>query len=530
MDSAAINPIWSRRSRLLALFAILLIAALLRIQQIEQPYVDEFAWREADTASIADSFAGGQWNIFLPQVRWGGPGPNYIGAEFQTVSYLAALAYQIFGPAAWVGRTICAAFGLWGIFALYQLVRRVWGTSAGMAAAGAMAVMPGSVFIERSFLPDAAMTALMTTSLWMLVAWGQTRQQRYLLAAVLTGAWGCLTKLTGGILLVPALYAVRALLGERLHDRRTLIQLIVAATLVALPVVAYYAWARHLASSNVPFHFTGGGKFIWSGEITEWLRNSYYLPQFWHAVATGLWGLPLILLAALGLVAGPMFRSPPRAPWLMHMWLFAMLLRYLIEARHLVTDPYNIHLFNPMVAAFAGLGLVRIASFADRLQANQPRMVYQTLVFSAAALTGAFSGVRWYASETTLNPYRDHYVLAQHVAQLSRPNDLVISMGLEPVVLYYSGRKGWVFPPEEIANMRPDSSAYVPDYGPRDIAMLAKLRQQGARWLVIPSFNSYLPAARPYTLHATYPEFYAGLMADFEVIRDLPEGLLLRAR
>ena len=32
-------------------------------------------------------FASCNWNVFLPQVRWGGPRPNYIGAGFQTVSY-----------------------------------------------------------------------------------------------------------------------------------------------------------------------------------------------------------------------------------------------------------------------------------------------------------------------------------------------------------------------------------------------------------------------------------------------------------
>ena len=35
------------------------------------------------------------------------------------------------------------------------------------------------------------------------------------------------------------------------------------------------------------------------------------------------------------------------------MWAVALFARYLIEAKHLVTDPSNIHLFNPVVAAFA---------------------------------------------------------------------------------------------------------------------------------------------------------------------------------
>src|SRR5262249_62255230 len=143
----------------------------------------------------ADAFATGNWNILLPQIRSGGPGPNYIGAEFQTVTYIAAIGYQAFGRAPWVGRVVSVAFGLWGIFALYQLVCRVWDTPRGIASAAVMTVLPGSLFIERSFLPDATMTALMTTSLWMLVAYCQTERLRYLVGATLAGMFGCLTKL-----------------------------------------------------------------------------------------------------------------------------------------------------------------------------------------------------------------------------------------------------------------------------------------------------------------------------------------------
>src|SRR5262249_67594 len=157
--------------RRIVIVGVLLLAALLRFQDVNQPYVDYLAWREATTASIADAFATGNWNILLPQIRSGGPGPNYIGAQFPTVTSIAAIGYQAFGRGPWVGRVVSVAFGLWGIFALYQLVCRVWDTPRGIASAAVMAVLPGSVFIERSFLPDGAMTALMTTSLWMLVTY-----------------------------------------------------------------------------------------------------------------------------------------------------------------------------------------------------------------------------------------------------------------------------------------------------------------------------------------------------------------------
>lgn len=516
---------WLDAHRRGAMVAVLLLAALLRVQQLNQPYIDGYAWREADTASIAAAFAGGAWNIFLPQVRWGGPGPNYIGAEFQTVGYLAALGYRVFGQAPWVGRAVAIAFGLWGVFALYQLVRRVWGTSNGIAAAAVMAVLPGSVFIERSFLPDGAMTALMITSLWMLVAYCQTEKQRYLVAAAIAGTLGCLTKLPGGILVLPAVYAVTSILGPRLADRRLQTRLGIAALLTAAPVIAYYLWARHVASGNPPFHFTGAGKFLWNSDPGEWLHSDYFLPQFWQIVSRELWGLPFIALAVVGGARPPRTGEPHRAPWLFHAWLVAMLIRYLFEANHLVTDPYNIHLFNPAIAALAGGGLLRLADGVTPFRTWQPRAALAALLFAGSTVVEQVQTQQLFAAA-----YRDHYVLAQLVARLSQPRDLVISMGLEPVVLYHSQRNGWVFPPDEIANMNANSRAFVPDHGYQDVAILHGLRAQGGQWLAIPSWNSYTGASGQEFLRQQYPVLYAGIVADFAVVSELPEGLILHAR
>src|SRR5436190_22775533 len=176
---------------------ILVVAAVLRLGNITQPFIDDKAWREASDAMMAENFYHRSWNIFYPEVNWTGPGPGYQGREFQTVSYIAALVYVFVGEHDWVGRGVAALFGLWGIFALYQLVRRVWNEQRALLSAAVMAVLPSSIFIDRSFLPDPAMVALVTTSVWMLVAYLQTEYLSFLLLAGATGAWGLLTKLPG---------------------------------------------------------------------------------------------------------------------------------------------------------------------------------------------------------------------------------------------------------------------------------------------------------------------------------------------
>src|SRR6185436_11688324 len=111
----------SLSSKIYLLIAILIVAAALRLRYINQPFLDGFSWREASTAMMAENFYRTNWNIFYPEVNWSGPGPNYQGREFQTISYLAALLYLVVGQQDWVGRGLATAFGLWGIFAPYQL-------------------------------------------------------------------------------------------------------------------------------------------------------------------------------------------------------------------------------------------------------------------------------------------------------------------------------------------------------------------------------------------------------------------------
>ncbi|HEX3232277.1 MAG TPA: hypothetical protein VHQ95_25085, partial [Pyrinomonadaceae bacterium] len=82
---------------------ILVVGALLRFNNITQPFTDAFSWRQASTAMMASNFYHRSWNIFYPEVSWTGPGPGYQGREFQTVSYIAALLYILVGEHDWVG-------------------------------------------------------------------------------------------------------------------------------------------------------------------------------------------------------------------------------------------------------------------------------------------------------------------------------------------------------------------------------------------------------------------------------------------
>jgi len=446
------------------LMAILVVAAVLRLRHITQPFDDAVSWRQSSVAMIAENYYRNGWNIFYPEINWAGVGPSYHGREFQTVSYIAALLYLVTGQHDWVGRCVAVAFGLWGLVALYYLVRRLWDERHALAATAVMALMPGSIFTDRSFIPDPAMLALMLTSFWMLIAYLDSDRARFLAISVAIGAWGVLTKLPGIVLGLPILHAALALRG-----RTKLGRIALGAVVAMIPVIAYYLWAVHLARTYPPYHFAGAGHWLWDDGIAAWWGQSYFLPLLEQRLSVWTWTVPVIALACVGLCAPPRLVS---APWVFHWWLVAGLVYYAIGAEELVNHPWNFHVISPAIAALSGRAIILAGSFPLAF-------VTRTVVLFVIAFH-AQSQLRWltypYAKQT--------HGLGLALRQVSQPGDLVITVANavgDPTAIYYSGRRGWVFPP---AGYDVDWTE-LPADDAQSIRLFEHLRAEGADWFGI---------------------------------------------
>nr|WP_277882690.1 glycosyltransferase family 39 protein [Oscillatoria sp. FACHB-1406] len=398
---------------------------------------------------------------------------------------MAAMLYHIVGQQDWVGRSIAASFGIWGIFALYQLVRRVWDEEHALVSAAVMAILPGSIFIERSFLPDPAMVALVTTSLWFAVAYCQSDRPRYLVLAGVFGTWGFLSKIPGLIVGIPALYAIWVILGRRQQRSPKKLLLIAGAAVASLiPVIAYYLWARHLSLSYPPYHFAGSGNWVWDSGLAKWLKHSYFIPHLNAQFNNWIWTAPVILLVAVGLCFPPPRRqedkesglnSTPHAPWLFHWWLLGGLAYYAIGAKELVTNPWNFHLINPVAAAFAAHGMIAIASSWNS-SLRTPRALAIIVVF--LLVIGGFGQS---SLERMYRPYADQSrKLGLALDRVARPDDLVVTIATDigdPIAIYYSRRRGWTFPPANNVGWNE-----LPKNDDDAIQLFEELRESGADW------------------------------------------------
>lgn len=468
--------------------AILVCACVLRTNHLFQPLTDVFSWRQASTAMMAANFHHGNWNIFFPEVSWTGPGPGYQGRELQVMTYLVALLYRVAGQQEWIGRAVSVAFGTWGVFAFHALVRRVWDEERALAAALILAILPGAVFIDRSFLPDPVMLSLVITSLWLLVLHLQTGSRIALVLAALAAPLAFATKPPGLVAVAPMLYAT-VWLAKRPGASSRRVALVAGVVLVALGLTAaHMVWAWHLGHSYPPYHVAGSEKWLPKDGFAGW-SDGDDLRRTWQHVRNWLWTLPLCALAVIGTLLPPPRQAvtlgeacgiaQPR--WLFHCWLLGCGLLYATAAGWLNADVYNFHIFNPLAAAFAGHALVSLTRIGERrVGVPLARLVTGVLIFGSLAI-GQLALGGLYQPEHA----RQSHQLGLALRRWSSPDDLVVTIANDvgdPVAIYYSGRRGWVFPPLGLAQ---HGSLGVMTEDPDSVRVFEDLRSKGADWFGI---------------------------------------------
>ncbi len=496
------------------LLSILIIAIVLRVWLIDQPYIDVLSWRQTSTAMMAENFFKTNSNIFYPQVNWSGPGPSYNGREFQTISYISALLYHVFGQHDWIGRLVAVIFGVWGIFAFFRLVEIVWNSAHALAGAFVMAVMPLSILVDRSFIPDPVMVALVVTFLWLFVRYLQTQEQKYLVLSALFGCLGFLTKLPGMLIGLPALYAFIHIskAGNQLTAFRTK-RVVFAGVIVFIPVVLYYLWARHLSVSYAPYHFAGAGNWVWNEGLASWVSSKYFLGNFYRIAQHLMWGPVISVLFFLGLLSFPLSIKKAdeivhnaKAPYFFHFWLLAFAFFYAIGARELTTNFWNFHIIDPVIAAFAGRSIVSVFNF----QRKRKLFPYSGIVVIGVLLLLSSYVImkRNHDEQTTISGYK----MAQDLKNISKEDDLVVTLPElcgDPFPIFYSHRHGWTFPPMELDKKLYETSK-IPDTSQECIDIIELLRNRNAKWFAVVQKQINL-------LQDESPEFYKYLNKNFRV-------------
>ncbi len=426
----------------IALGLILILGLMLRLKGLHNPVIDHPGWRQGDESAIARNFANLQLNPLYPQTDYNGPPPNYVELELQIVPFLAALLYKIFGVHEVFGRLISMAFSLGTIAVIAAFGRWLFfDTFAGLAGALLFAILPGSVYYGRTFMPDTTMVFFMTAALYAasrylvedeVLSWRGSLVSCGLLALAL------LAKPVAAVALVPAALLIRA----RMVSGRTL-HLLPLAALVVLPIGIFAAYDR-FERSIAEWHWASG---ITTLHVLPSLRaaltNGADFVQKWRYFESAIEMLSHTMLGPFAMalaVLGFLFLPRCRSRELVWGWLVAAL-AYAFVVVTVERVDYYLYVFLPLAALAGGAFVARLgrATAGSTLRPGLKNAVAAgaALVFALAVYQNRAIARPYYAYSKVV--YRNATALNRTLA----PGALVVMGHYDPSVLYYINRKGW---------------------------------------------------------------------------------------
>jgi 4-amino-4-deoxy-L-arabinose transferase-like glycosyltransferase len=237
-----------------ALGAITAIAAALRLASFA--HVPPNPYYDAAVRSMGQSWHNFFYGAFEPSGR--------ISIDKIPVDlWLQVASAKLFGFSSTATRLPEAIAGVVAVIVLYDLVRRLYGRTAGLAAAGALAVLPVAVLTARSDTMDSAMMALDVAAAWLVIWGAQTRRAWPIVAAGAVMGLSFNVKLFEGLVIVPALALLGVLAGAASWRRRAAAM---AGGLAAFAIVGG-AWMtvaslRPLSARPWPIGSTNGS--VWN--------------------------------------------------------------------------------------------------------------------------------------------------------------------------------------------------------------------------------------------------------------------------
>jgi hypothetical protein len=435
---------WSNYTRRLLLGAVAVFAMAVRLIWIDQPFVDNWSWRQSDVAAIARNFFQNGFQFAYPQIDWAGDAAGFVGTEFPVLPFVAALCYEMAGLHEWIGRIQAVLFFAGSLPFFYLLVREIFDEPTAIWALIFYSFAPLSVVASRAFMPDMPSLALALAGLYFFLRYAETARLKFLTVATLIISLALLIKLPTAVVGAPLLYLAvaaaprRQKIGAATHAgetpplQNTIVALLMSRDLwvfaagALIPSAIWYWHAHQIAETHYPFHFFGGGG-------VRIMAPQWYWKILVQTATSTLTPL-LFVLAIVGCFVAPRVKFGR----VFHWWLAAMVVFVFVVGWGNRHQWYQLPLV-PIVAVFAGCA----CSYFSRL------LVRATLVRRALTLALLLAFVSWsyvYAQPLYTSSAESLRQLGWALKEQTPHGALIVAANNgDPTVFYYAERKGWHF-------------------------------------------------------------------------------------
>ncbi|MDZ8187885.1 MAG: glycosyltransferase family 39 protein [Nostoc sp. ChiSLP02] len=420
----------SQNSPLLFLSAL---AIAIRIYNINSPIIGIHSWRQSDTAAIARNFYENGFNLFYPQIDWGGNSPGYCETEFPIYSFIVALIYKLFGLTEFWGRLISIICFLVALYFLYQLVSKILDSKIAAWSCLFFVILPLNVYYSRTFQPESMLLMCSVIGIYYFYDWLESEKLQHLILSGSFVGLACLIKVLPIIYLgIPLFYLAWTKYGIRIFAQ---ISLWIYSILILISVAIWYYHAHRI------FLEYGNTFGFWSGSTNRYDYNIVLTFKFWTEILFrtcirhfAIFGFPIFLL-------GLVIPRKTRQEYVLDVWLISVILTWiLVPVTSLVHEYYQLQF---MLTGVIFMGKACSEYFDKACQyVNLQKFIVFCICLTVAAGSVIYT-IDYMFKERTEKSGVFH--LAQQVKQNTQPNYLIIATtGSDPTLLYLSHRKGWL--------------------------------------------------------------------------------------
>lgn len=397
------------------LFLIVLVALGLRLRGITNPLLDNQAWRQADTASMASHMLGRLTdlpNVFIPLLSYDGITPQRVELEFPFLPYLLAWTWTIFGWADLWGRLWSVMLSLLTIGGIYYLGRQMFTDRAGLFAAAIYTLMPLSIYYGRVVMPEPMAQAWSVWALAILCKWRKSQAER--------GSWKVGLLMAGAILAkLPQLmlFPVALLLGFWPLRSKAVGQLIRYSVIVLILPMVYYLWVHYYSPPS--------SQFV-SGIMTGNMANPNLDWKLLEKnVEQGL-TLSMLILAGIGVLRLLFFPSPVRIVLLT--WVGVSVLYVGVVCVRIPLDYYLVPIL-PLIALLSAYALDGIKDIRGALL-----VIVLIALLNLDAYTYLTPKYQWSS---------DYLIQARWIKENTPESSILVLSDSPPMTFYYANRVGF---------------------------------------------------------------------------------------
>lgn len=421
------------------ILVIILLSLIMHLQVFNLDIVGFHAWRQTQTQNTILSFAEEDQNILNPKKNERGNGDGIFRMEFPLSQWLTSIPVRYLGNDVLISRIINFFFGLFSIFGIFYLVKRLFQSKLlALIASWILAFTPVFYFYSINPMPDNLALTFSIWGLYFFIKWYEVEKAISLVSLTIFLSLSALCKLPFVLTFsIPLIYILWQLLNRNKRFSVAIREgLVVLAGII--PFLAWYIWV-------IP-QWEGNG--IVSGilsmdeeqKINYWYYLWYNIRTIWPELVVGITALPIFLFGLFS--SSKLWRKSKGLSLAFGVWALLTTLLMVFEMNMIETvhDYYYLP-FAPMVVLIIVFGLHQIRN----LIAKRRWILIPVLLLLISMPVYSYFRVqpRWERIG-----FNEDLLKYKNELRTAVPDSALVCVGNDRshhIFLYYVDKNGWAF-------------------------------------------------------------------------------------